>query len=274
MRTAIFPPRSILFPVDFSERCRGAGRQAETFTGHFQARLTLLHVAPAFSTSLPLETRDGAAERLEAFMADELKYFDVERQVLEGDPAQTIIDYANSGQFDMVMMATHGYGPFRRMILGSTAGRVLRGVACPVWTSAHAEETPPLESIVFRSVACLAPKDGSGSPAMSWASQFAREVGARLTLIHALEPRSPEESADAAETRAEQARREVAGLQELMNVRAAVLLAEGAGTAPIHDAVLSVGADLLVACRGAEGEGRQPPIEELVRTAPCPVLSV
>ncbi len=274
MRTTIFPPRSILFPVDFSERCRGAGRQVETFTGHFQARLTMLHVAPAFATSMPLETRDGASVRLEAFLAEELKHFDVERQVLEGDAAQAIIDYANSRPFDLVMMATHGYGPFRRLILGSTAGRVLRGVECPVWTSAHGEETPPLEAIAYRSVACLAPRDGSGSAAISWASQFARETGARLTLIHALAAGGDEESAETAEVRAEEARREVANMQELMNVRAGILVAAGTDTAAIHDAVLSVGADLLVACRAAEGEGRQPAIEELVRTAPCPVLSV
>ena len=40
----MFPPKKILFPVDFSVRCTDAARMVETFSGHFQAELTLLHV--------------------------------------------------------------------------------------------------------------------------------------------------------------------------------------------------------------------------------------
>ena len=52
----MFPPKKILFPVDFSERCTDAARMAETFTGHFQAELTLLHVVePLTYNDVPVD---------------------------------------------------------------------------------------------------------------------------------------------------------------------------------------------------------------------------
>src|SRR5712692_1406767 len=40
----MFPPKKILFPVDFSEHCIGASRFVEALTGRFEAELVLLHV--------------------------------------------------------------------------------------------------------------------------------------------------------------------------------------------------------------------------------------
>ena len=48
----MFPPKRILFPVDFSERCTDAARMVETFAGHFQAELTLLHVLSRSHTTI------------------------------------------------------------------------------------------------------------------------------------------------------------------------------------------------------------------------------
>ena len=39
-------------------------------------------------------------------------------------------------------MPTHGYGPFRRFILGSNTAKVLHDADCPVWTGVHVEEIP------------------------------------------------------------------------------------------------------------------------------------
>ena len=34
----------ILFPVDFSDRCRGAGRYVEAIAGRFGSKVVMLHV--------------------------------------------------------------------------------------------------------------------------------------------------------------------------------------------------------------------------------------
>ena len=63
----MFPPKKILFPVDFSEHCIGASRFVEAMTGRFEAELVLLHVLePPGYYGLP-ETVAAAETRLVMF---------------------------------------------------------------------------------------------------------------------------------------------------------------------------------------------------------------
>jgi hypothetical protein len=52
------------------------------------------------------------------------------------------------------MMPSYGLGFFRPSLLGSVTAKVLHDVGCPVWTSVHAEEAPPLERIGCTKVLC------------------------------------------------------------------------------------------------------------------------
>src|SRR5579863_4189104 len=90
-RCAMFPPKRVLFPVDFSERCRDAARMVETFAGHFQAELTLLYVLePLTYNDLPFGANSLAQNQLKHYLAEELKHFDVTRVTLNGEPASKI----------------------------------------------------------------------------------------------------------------------------------------------------------------------------------------
>ena len=156
----------ILFPVAFSERCRGAARYAGALACHFHAELVLLHVvAPPPSifggpeaVAYPADLFDGMLDKskadLEAFLAEELQGLNVTRVVLEGDPARTIIQYAHAERFDLIVMPTHGYGPFRRFLLGSVTAKVLHDADCPVWTGPHMEQAPARESLSLRQIVC------------------------------------------------------------------------------------------------------------------------
>src|ERR1700736_2965952 len=111
---SMFPPRKILFPVDFSERCTEAVRMVETFAGHFQAQLTLLYVLEPFAyNDIPVDATAGSERQLATYLAEDLEQFDVARVLLEGDPSSQIMDYARSEGFDLIMLPTHGYGRFR-----------------------------------------------------------------------------------------------------------------------------------------------------------------
>src|SRR5690349_10156852 len=139
----MFPPKRILFPVDFSDRCTDAARMVETFAGHFQSDLALLHVLePLTYNDLPMDTGDLIEEQLRTYLFDEFKQFEVDRVLLRGDPAHQIIEYAHSGHFDLIMLPTHGYGRFRRFILGSVTAKILHDARCPVWTGVHMEHVP------------------------------------------------------------------------------------------------------------------------------------
>ena len=61
--TKMFPPKKILFPVDFSERSVAVAPMARAFAEQFNCALTLLHVeqppqpdAPHSSASTPPST--------------------------------------------------------------------------------------------------------------------------------------------------------------------------------------------------------------------------
>ncbi|MCB0130988.1 MAG: universal stress protein [Caldilineaceae bacterium] len=58
--------------------------------------------------------------------------YTVTSEVQFGDPAQRIIEYANDADVQLVAMATHGRTGLGRLVLGSVAERVLRGVTVPV----------------------------------------------------------------------------------------------------------------------------------------------
>jgi len=55
---------------------------------------------------------------------------EVERRLLEGAPATRLA--AESNDLDLLIVGSRGYGPLRRIVLGSVTGAVLRDAACPV----------------------------------------------------------------------------------------------------------------------------------------------
>jgi len=54
--------------------------------------------------------------------------------VRHGEPAQTITEYANENDVDLVMMGTHGRRGIRRRLIGSVAEKVVRLADQPVMT--------------------------------------------------------------------------------------------------------------------------------------------
>jgi nucleotide-binding universal stress UspA family protein len=183
----VFPPKRILFPVDFSERCTGAARMVETFAGHFQSELTLLYVLePLTYNDIPFDATSLTEEQLQSYLLGELKHFDVNRVLVHGEPARQIAEYAHSRNFDLIMLPTHGYGSFRRFILGSVTAKVLHDALCPVWTGVHMEQVPRLEDIAFRNIVCAVDLGTQSCRTLRWANNFAAEFGASLQLIHAV----------------------------------------------------------------------------------------
>lgn len=53
-------------------------------------------------------------------------------EVLMGNPAAEIVDYANRNNFSLIVMATHGRSGFSRWAFGSVAEKVLMGVTTPI----------------------------------------------------------------------------------------------------------------------------------------------
>lgn len=278
----MFPPKKILFPVDFSDRCTDAARMAETFAGHFQAELTLLHVLePLTYSDIPYDATPITQHQLEDYLVDELKHFEVKRVLIHGDPASKIAEFAHTEGTDLILLPTHGYGRFRRLILGSVTAKVLHDARCPVWTGVHMEHVPRLEDIAFRKIVCAVDLGRQSCPTLRWASQFAYEFDAELAVVHAI-PEAKDVNSVYADTKTREARiQEAAGqvdglIESLGSNARAVVLAEDIAPAVCGFAGREK-ADLLVIGRSIE-EGMLGRLKgnaySIIRQSPCPVVSV
>ncbi len=189
----------ILAPIDFSARSAGAVEYAEALACHFHSELTLLHVVSPVQTYgypdamavMPEMFEDILAQSqaaLEKFAAERSKGVRIKPVLLEGDPALSIAEYANKTGCDLIVMPTHGYGPFRRFLLGSVTAKVLHDAPCPVWTGPHLEEAPTYSSIGFATVLCAVDLGPDSDAVLQWGATFAREYGAKLVVVHAIPP--------------------------------------------------------------------------------------
>jgi len=187
----------ILAPVAFSARCEGAVQYAEALACHFRSQLVLLHVvtpvptywcpdAVVMSPEVSEEALEQSKAELSRFLGDSLKGIAVTRLVKEGDPAQEIVEFAHEEKVDMIVMPTHGYGPFRRFLLGSVTAKVLHDAGVPVWTGPHMEEAPPYPKISFGRILCAIDLGPYSRAVLEWAGGFAREYGADLEVVHAI----------------------------------------------------------------------------------------
>lgn len=281
----------ILFPVDMSDGCSAAAPFVEAMAKKFQAQLTLLHVLempPGYVTDwygymALVDTnaiREARRKEFNSYLTDRFQGFPVRREMLEGDAAQLIVDYADQQGIDLIMMPTHGYGIFRAMLLGSVTGKVLHDAACPVWTGVHVEKTPAGKAAPERVMAAVDLTDRS-IPIMQFASKLAKDVAAELWLVHAVpgaEAR-PEKyfEADLEAYLESEARRKIGKMQETAGISAQLCV--GAGEVPhvVRDAAAHHEADLLVIGRGHAGRalGRlRTNVYSIIRQSPCPVISV
>ncbi len=278
----MFPPKKILFPVDFSERCTAAARMAETFAGHFESELTLLHVQEPFTyNDVPFDPTPLSKQQLGGYLADELKHFDVQRVLLHGDPAIKIAEYAHSNRFDLIMLPTHGYGRFRRLILGSVTAKVLHDAQCPVWTGVHMEHVPRLEDIAFRKVVCAVDLGKQSCAALRWANLFAAEMDAELSIVHAI-PEAKDMGVLYGDTAmrdrlVQVATEKVEGLQSGFGRPASISVMTDDVAVVVCGWTAHQKADLLVIGRSQEDGmlGRlRTNAYSIIRQSPCPVVSV
>jgi len=283
----------ILMPVAFSARCQGAAQFAEALAGRFHSELVLLHVVlpiPAYSfqdgTPLPSDVIDdmvvqGKAQ-LEAFAGQSLQGIPVTQVVLVGDPAQQIVDYASAGKVDLIIMPTHGYGPFRRFLLGSVTAKVLHDASCPVWTGPHMENAPAYPAIHFRKILCAVDLSVESRVILQWAAGFAREYGAHLAVVHAvpsstLDPSTVCFDPEWSTLAKKQAHERISFMGGELGITGEIAVETGDAPEAVRAFAENSAADLLVIGRGraTDAPGRlRTNAYAILRQAPCPVVVI
>jgi nucleotide-binding universal stress UspA family protein len=138
----------LLIPLDGSDVAESALEPALSVGRNWDARYTLLRLVrfpnEAVSAYLPDTTkmveqivREGTAAA-EAYLAGTvagLRESDLtveSRVAVVNSVGRGIIHHADELGVDMIVLASHGHGGFRRAVLGSVADKVVRGAAQPV----------------------------------------------------------------------------------------------------------------------------------------------
>jgi nucleotide-binding universal stress UspA family protein len=270
---------TILVPVAFSKSCRGAKRYAAAIARQFKSDISVLHVAEPVFGCIALEcgcaVDDIALARRAQIERDLDSFFthseDAERAVttvlLEGDPATQIVRYAHNYGVDLIVMPTHGFGPFRRFLMGSVTAKVLHDVTCPVWTGVHLDEGAVPDDMQFRNVVCAVDLGPQTFAVLNWAAGFASVCGATMSVVHCLPPSEDRSSAQA----------EMARILDEAQTPGDAHITSGHVPDSICDAAKSLRADLLVIGRGhgCGNTGRLPShAYAILRSSSSPVISV
>jgi universal stress protein A len=141
--------KRILVPIDFSEHSKKTVSYATRFASRYNATVQLLYVfeIPDYAAT-PYERRwqtcdqinsqvyaaeQDARENLTAFENQLLNLgVKVEAYLRVGYPFDEIVQMANHFDVDLIIIGSHGYTGITRLLVGSTAERVVERAPCPV----------------------------------------------------------------------------------------------------------------------------------------------
>jgi nucleotide-binding universal stress UspA family protein len=180
-------------------------------------------------------------------------------------------------------MATHGYGPFRRFVLGSVTSKVLHGLSCPVLTGTHVPHLDPINTEPYKRIACAIDLGPSSEKVLGWAHELSEACADDLIVIHA----APQVEVggtygdwfppETVEQITKHGKEQVDALLARLGVKAEVHVSSAAPVSYACDVADKSYADLLVIGRSSH-EGLLGLLQQhalgMIREAPCPVISV
>ncbi len=292
--------RNILLPTDFSESAGRALPHALALAARFDAQITVLHVQVPYAND-PKDphyfffNEDQYAEYVEDQVQQILDRIEPNRQVSTAvssavNPALGILHYLERNPVDALVMGSHGHSALGRFFLGSVTEKVVRHARCPVLTVACQRENCR-NNPSFRKILAAFDFSEHSIEAVRHARELARRYEADLQVLYVLtqqiQPRVqkllkngfdeqlPELAALAREALSETLKEQ--GLRDL-NTHVEVGESNGRASEGIVNFARKTLVDLIVIGRhgltGIEKVLLGSTTERVVRTAPCPVLTI
>jgi len=131
--------KCIVVPVDFSDDSIAALDTALEIAAA-PANVHVVHVLPTIEPSDPeylWTTADTPARQHHALQAlrerlVDPRYDGVQMHVVFGEAGHGIADFAQANQAELIVLPSHGRTGISRLLIGSTAERVVRLAHCPV----------------------------------------------------------------------------------------------------------------------------------------------
>ncbi len=137
---------AVLVPLDLSAASRHALPLAKTLAAGYGARLLLLHVLedidlpsiygddianPIYDLYPEIRERTRTEIR-RVVQASDGPSVEPEVHFAEGDPAEAVVEFADSSGADLIVLTRTGRRGLTRLLIGSTADGVIRAASCPV----------------------------------------------------------------------------------------------------------------------------------------------
>ncbi len=139
--------QKILFPIDLTEKFDALLPWVNTMVSTFDATLYVLFVTQDLANftsfymphpniqSLQEEAMQAAQQKMAAVLKEHFKDLKkVEARVVQGAPAEKILEVASKEGVDLIIMGTHGRKGLERAIFGSVCDKVVRNSKIPVLT--------------------------------------------------------------------------------------------------------------------------------------------
>ena len=268
--------KRILVPHDFSETSAAAVTYATDLAGRFQAALEVVHVVPE-SNRDDAGPAEAAYRHLRNVRSEDSRLREARFHVRSGTPHVEISRFAKECDVDLIVMGTHGRGFIGHALMGSVAEKVVRTAPCPVLTVRGPHHAAAVPNIL------VALDFGPASDtALVYGRTLARTFGATLHVVHVMENYFLRPVVSDPYTLVARARNRVCERltdEDCVALRATVTVeVSDAPADAIVDYAKASGIDLIViGTHGRQGADRLlmgSVAERIVRTAPCPVLTV
>ena len=242
----------------------------------FLAYRELAHAYAGFED----KAHDYEESRLRAFALEAFPARHVETVARLGEPGAVVLEIVRHQSTDLVMLPTHGRGPFRRFLLGSVAIKVLHDISAAVWTATDAAIERHAADIRYKSILCAVDESNEAEGVIRAAAALAAAYDAELHIVHAIEMLAPTGDLDLAPYKKILADDACVRLRELiaqLGVDAPRAVVDGPVAQGVRDEAIRTKADLIVTGRGRSQDTFARMMSRLypvIREAPCPVLSI
>jgi len=129
----------ILVATDGSDHARKAIEYASDIAAKYEATVYLIHVVsplpsmPEVDVQAIRDNQQKIAKEIIEEAEREIKNKGVETYqstILQGQPAQEIIEFARKNSVDMIVMGSHGAGKMELLMLGSVSTKVCHLADC------------------------------------------------------------------------------------------------------------------------------------------------
>ncbi len=102
-------------------------------------------------------------------------------KVTMGSSWRQLVRQAVIGEYDLVIVGTRDTGPLQRVLVGSTAMKLLRKCPCPVWVTRPPAPNPTQAILVAHDLTAV------GHQALELGVSLSELTGGRLHILHALQ---------------------------------------------------------------------------------------